>query len=79
MWRGDMRCKSHQKGGEGTDRQGEKEKERGRGAKDRKTGAQLGLRGRNVRRHAADRGQARGARTGPSEARERSDVRDKWM
>ena len=52
-WRGDMRCKSCQEGGEGTDRQGKKANEGG-GAKDWKTGAQLGLRGRNARRHTAD-------------------------
>ena len=78
-WRGDMRSKSRQEGGEGTDRQGEKENEGGSGAKDWKTGAQLGLRDRNARRHAADSGQAQGARTGTSGARERSeDVMDKW-
>ena len=33
-WRGDMRSKSRQEGGEGTDRQGEKENEGGSGAKD---------------------------------------------
>ena len=77
-WRGDMRSKSGQEGGEGTDRQGEKENEGGSGAKDWKTGAQLGLWGRNARRHAADRGQSEGALTGTSGAGERSEVRDKW-
>ena len=35
-WRGDMRSKSRQEGGEETDRQGEKENEGGSGAKDGK-------------------------------------------
>ena len=76
--RGDMKSKSDQEGGEGTDWQGKKKNEGGCGAKDWKTGAQLGLRGRNARTHAADSGQAQGARTGTSGAQERSEVRDKW-
>ena len=77
-WRLDMRSKSRQEGGEGTDRQGEKENEGGSGAKDWKTGAQLSLRDRNARRHAAESGQAQGAWAGASGARERSEVGDKW-
>ena len=69
---------SRQEGGEGTDRQGEKENEGGSGAKDWKTGAQLSLRDRNTRRHEAESGQAQGARAGATGARERSEVRDKW-
>ena len=73
-----MRSKSRQQGGEGADRQGEKENEVGSGAKDWKTGAQLSLRDRNARKHAAEGGQTQGARAGASGAREKSEVRDKW-
>ena len=73
-----MRSRSRPKGGEGTGRQSEKENEGGSGAKDWKTGAQLGLRDRNARRHAADSGRAQGAQTGTSVAREESELRDKW-
>ena len=73
-----MRSKRRQEGGEGPEGQGEKENEGRSGVKDSKTGAQVGLRERNARRHAADSAQAQGARTGTSGARERSEVKDKW-
>ena len=77
-WTGDTKSKSRQQGGEGADRQGEKENQGGSGAKDWETGAQLSLLDWNPRRHAEASGQAQEAPAGASGARGRSEVSVKW-